>query len=347
MTHEREEIDRWLKEHWQDRIFDTPSVLKGGDYSGAYTLYSSIVKCDEQAYIVKVYNPEGSYGAEVEKRNYRLFGKHSLFPRVEAFLPKGTESPGKMAYGILLSFYPHKVSLDGLSILEALAIGLSMATMLAYFAEQGRIYFDLRPDSLRIDSEGGLHLIDFSDLLTIDELLDRPIAGLPVINRKSRLIPPEGVRHQSAVENFLDGKSGWSLVRQVAHAINPGSYQVFTLAGLIVEILVGAEADDSALRARIARAGEPNDGTLTAEERTRFLDLLTSMHNPNDLARPSFTEVRDVFWSLLAPRLTPELIASNLISERAAKLLRTISRRDGDSTSAQIQESLKGYWSTY
>ncbi|HEY6804202.1 MAG TPA: hypothetical protein VI306_11520 [Pyrinomonadaceae bacterium] len=344
---ELEEVGQWLKEHWQDRVFNPPSVLKGGDYAGAYTLYCSIVKCDEQEYILKRYNPLGVYGAEAEKLNYSLFGKHSLFPRLEAFVPKGTDSPGIMAYGILLSFYPHKISLDGISIVEALAIGLSMATMLSYFAEQGRIYFDLRSDSLRVDSAGGLHLIDFSDLITMDELLERPSAGLPVIDRKSKLIPPEGIRHQNAVEEFFDGKSSWELVREVAHAMNPQRYQVFALAGLLVEILVGPGADAAALSARIARAGGPGDGAFTVAERTQFLDLLTRMQEANDMARPSFQATREVFWSLLSPRLKPKLLTTNVISRRAAKLLRTISRRDGDTVSQQIKKRLMAYWSTY
>ena len=349
VVNEREEIDTWLREHWPDRVFEASDALKGGDFSGAYTLYCSIAECDNQRYILKRYNPLGVSGVQTEKLNYQLFGEHLLFPRLEAFLPKGTDSLRIMAYGVLLSYYPHKVALAGISVVEVLAIGLSMATMLSCFAEKGRIYFDLRADSLRVDSEGGLHLIDFSDLITMDELLRRPTdaAGLPVIDRKSAFIPPEGREYERALNEYHDGKLAWSRVEKVAYAIHPERYQVFTLAGLIIELLVGTSAGDAALRARIARADEPNDGGFTVEERDALLDLLTRMQDPNERNRPSFTAVRAVFWSLLGPRLKAESIALNSSSNRAAKLLRTISRRDADCTSSQIHESLTAYWSTY
>ena len=97
----------------------------------------------------------------------------------------------------------------------------------------------------------------------------------------------------------------------------------------------------------MGRAGEPNDGAFSVEERGVLLDLLTRMQEPNETNRPSFTAVRELFWSLLAPRLEAESLALNSSSTRAAKLLRTISRRDADSTSSRIHESLTPYWSTY
>jgi hypothetical protein len=347
LVNEQEEVEKWLKEHWHDRVFKTRSVLNGGDYSGAYTLYCSIVECDEQEYILKRYNPLGVSGLQAEKFNYQKFSKHQLLPKLEAFVPKGTDAPEFMAYGVLISFYPNKVSLDGISMVEALAIGLSMATILSYFADENRIYFDLRSDSLRVDLSGGLHLIDFSDLITMEELVKRSNAGLPVIDRQSKFIPPEGLRYQSAINSFFLDPRLFSVVRDMADVIHPERYQVFSLAGLIVELLVGPAADDSALTTRIAQASEPKDGTFTEEELTRLLELLVQMRHPNDLDRPSFAMVREVFWSLLSPRLTTESIASNLISKRAAKLLRTISPRDGDITSSQIESSLRAYWSTY
>jgi len=185
-------------------------------------------------------------------------------------------------------------------------------------------------------------------------LLERGIdySGLPVIDRQSASIPPEGRRYQCAYTNYSKHEPGWwseseSVWREMADAIHPERYQVFSLAGLIVELLIGMTADDSALTARIAQAAESRDGGFSEEERTRLLDLLTQMRHPNDVGRPSFAIVREVFWSLLSPRLTTESIASSRISERAAKLLRTISPRDGDNTSAQIHESLMAYWSTY
>ena len=347
MHDELEEIVRWLIDHWPDRAFRASKVLH--EHSGKYTLYCSIVKCDDREYILKYYNRYRGYGLVTEKLNYQLLGEHLLFPRLEAFFPKGTDSDKFLSYGVLLSYYPHKVSPAGISIVEVLAIGLSIATMFTCFAERGRIYFDLRSDSLRVDSEGGLHLIDFTDLITIEELVSRPFdcSGLPVIDRKSESIPPEGLKYQTAFEDLRVKKVSSAEVRKIAYAIDPEKYQIFSLAELIIELLVGPAASHSILEARIAQAGEPNDGAFTMEERVRLLDLLTSMRDPNDVDRPSFTEVREVFWSLLGPRLKLESIASDLISMRAAKLLRTISRRDGDSTSSQIHESLKAYWSTY
>jgi hypothetical protein len=349
-----EEIDKWLTEHWPDRVFQASDALQG-DYSGTYTLYCSLVQCNEKEYILKRYSPLGGLGVQAEKLNYGLFHDHLLFPRLEAFLPKGTDWLGSMSYGVLISYYPHKVSPAGISMVEVLAIGLSMATMFSYFAEKDRVYFDLRSDSLRIDLEGGLHLIDFSDLVTMEELLSRDHPGLPVVDRESKLIPPEGLRYQQALNEYREGAINghgddalsWSAVRKLALAIHPEEYQVFSLAGLIIELLVGPRADGAAVRARITQACASNDGGFSAEECARLLDLLMSMHDPNDVDRPSFTEVREVFWFLLGPRLKPQFIASNLISRRAAKLLRTISRRDGDSTSSQIHESLMAYWSTY
>jgi hypothetical protein len=348
-VNEREEIDKWLREHWPDRVFEASDALKGGDFSGAYTLYCSIATCDNQRYILKRYNPLGVSGVQTEKLNYQRFGNHLLFPRLEAFLPKGTDSLEIMAYGILLPFYPNKVAVAGISVVEVLAIGLSMATMLSYFADERLIYFDLRSDSLRVDADGGLHLIDFSDLLTMVELTQRPtgFTGLPVIDRTSAFIPPEGRTYESALNEYHDGKLVWSRVEKVAYAIHPERYQVFTLAGLIIELLVGVSAGSAALIARIARAGEQNDGAFSVEERSVLLDLLTLMQEPNERNRPSFTAVREVFWSLLAPRLEAESIALNSSSNRAAKLLRTISQREADSTSSRIHESLTAYWSTY
>jgi hypothetical protein len=345
-----EEIDKWLREHWPDRAFEASDALRG-DYSGTYTLYCSLVQRHAKDYILKRYSPLGGLGVQAEKLNYGLFRDHLLFPRLEAFLPKGTDWLGSMSYGVLISYYPRKVAPAGISMVEVLAIGLSMATMFSYFAEQDRIYFDLRSDSLRIDSEGGLHLIDFSDLVTIKELLSRDHSGLPVVDRESKLIPPEGRRYQDALSEYRNGPINgddtlsWSAVRKLAYAIHPEEYQVFSLAGLIIELLVGPRADDASLKDRISRACASNDGAFSAEECARLLDLLTSMHDPHDVDRPSFTTVRKVFWSLLGPRLKPEFIASSLVSRRAAELLRTISRRDGDSTSSQIHESLIVYWS--
>lgn len=342
---ELEEIRGWLNEHWPDRVFEGSYLLRG-EYSGTYTRHCSIIKRAEQDFILKYYHRSRGHGVRAEKRNYDLFGKHQVFPRLEALFPKGSDSPDFMHYGILISYYPHKVSPAGISIVEALAIGVSLATTFGYFAEEGCIYFDLRADSLRVDSAGGLHLIDFSDLIKIDELLKRPNPGLPVIDRQSKFIPPEGFKYQSALQNYFRNKITWSIVRDVAQAIHPERYQVFTLAGLIIEILFGVAADDSALRARIAQAGEPKDGAFSAEERSLLWDLLRSMQDPDDVARPSFVKVADIFWSLLSPRLKSEPIAANWNSRRAAKLLRTISRRDGDVISSQIHEGLTLYWST-
>ena len=86
---ELEEIVEWLQEHWPDRAFQASRVLRG-NYSGTYTLYCSIVRCEDQDYILKYYNRSRGFAVEAEKHNYQMFGGHSLFPKLEAFFPKGT-----------------------------------------------------------------------------------------------------------------------------------------------------------------------------------------------------------------------------------------------------------------
>ncbi|MGH9931881.1 MAG: hypothetical protein ACREA9_22000 [Pyrinomonadaceae bacterium] len=341
---EAEEVERWLRELWQGGIFTASPPRKR--FAGAYTLYCSIVQYKEMDYILKRYNPLGVDGIQAEKANYLLFGEHAMFPRLEAFLPKGTETLKSMSYGVLISYYSQEVSPSGISLAEVLAIGLAMATMFTYFVEKCRIYFDLRSDSLRLDSAGGLHLIDFSDLITTEDLLSRSYAGLPVVDRKSKFIPPEGTSYQGIYEDSLGDKAPWSAVRKAAHLINPERYQVFSLAGLITELLVGFVPGDTALSARIDGADQVNDGSFTASERNQLLDLLIRMQDPNDTNRPALKEVRELSWSLLSSRLTYEGITSNRASMRAAKLLQTIPRREDDSTSLAIHQSLEPYWST-
>jgi hypothetical protein len=340
---EEQEIEKWLKEHWNGGVYSFSSPVPGL-YSGSYTLYCSIVHHLEDVYILKRYNPLRISGIQAEKTNYILFGEHPLFPRLEAFVPKGTESLQIMSYGVLITYYPNAVSPLGLSLVEVLAIGLSLATIFKYFVAEGRIYFDLRSDSLRLDSKGRLHLIDFTDLITINDLVSRSNAGLPVVDRSAATIPPEGINYQRTYE---DNQLSWAVVRSAAKDINPESYQVFSLSGLITDLLLGTSPGKAALRARINRGSHPSDGSFSAAERRRLSTFMIRMQNQNAAARPSLEEVRELFWSLLASRFLPERIESNPSSARAAKLLSTTSCNADDRISLDIYKTLEPYWKTY
>lgn len=341
---EQQEIEGWLKEHWGEGAFSVSSPLLGF-FSGTYTFYCFIVRHQDEVYILKRYNPLEIDGVLAEKENYFLFGEHPLFPRLEAFVPKGTEPLAKMSYGILITYYPDEVSPLGLSLVEVLAIGLSLATIFTYFVEKGRIYFDLRSDSLRLDSSGGLHLIDFTDLISLNDLLSRSNPGLPVVDRAAKSIPPEGIAYQRFYEDSLPDLAAWPAIRQVAHAIDPESYQVFSLSWLIAHLLVGTSPSQTELRARINRSVQPDDGAFTAAERGRLLAFIARMQERNAADRPALSEVKELFWSLLASRLTPQYLESNPGSMRAAKLLRTTSCREGDRILLDIHRILTPYWS--
>jgi hypothetical protein len=329
----------WLKELWPDGRFVCPSFNPHA-FLGAYTLYCFLVERNGNTYLFKRYNFRNIPGIHSEKANYDLFESHSIIPELIDTLPIKAKHDGHLHYGILIPYY--RAELIAPSLLETLAIALNLASIFQCFAEAGRIYFDLKPDSLRLDAKGALHLIDFTDLIPPEDLYKRG-EGLPVIDRQSVRLPPEGLQYQKAYDRYLKGRESWETVRSAAKALQADAFHSFTLASFTIQLLGGRELDDEVVSAAFARSAAPGEGAFTPAEQSEFGQLLKEMRHRSIGARLSLAEARRRVWQLIESRLTAAGNSSDIV-RKARQLLSTLPRPAGDALANEIHSRMQVFW---
>lgn len=334
----RREIVQWLTEIWPDRRFTIPRDGLPA-WSGAYTQASFLIERDHQTYFLKKYNPAHIDGVITEEKNYSYFGRHSILPHPVYYLSSRNRPVGVPPLGLLIPYYQDHLRPESVSLLEILAAGLNLATIFAYFAKASRIYFDLKLDSLRLDTNGSLKLIDFTDLITSEELWRDRAEGLPVVDRTSFSIPPEGVKYQTAVDLFRDDKNQeFAPAISAARSLKADPYMTFSLGSLMLELLGGESTDDPIVRRRLASSAADGEGAFSADDQRVLIGLIHGMRKAEANSRSSLQEARAQLWKLLKPRVIARSAVDANRRTRACRLLHTLTKDEADPLSKEILE---------
>lgn len=339
------EIDGWLRDLWCDGNFVIPPYhFKRADFAGAYTRMCCLVRREGEEYLLKLYNSQtkGRWGGWTEMEHYGVndYVRHGLFPRLIASLPRWAPEKNETFQAILISYYPYEFPVPS-SLLDVAACMLNLATLFRHFSRDGRIYFDLKPEHLRLDGHGSLHLIDFTDLLTAEQLAMRKM-GLPVPDHD--FCPPEGREYQQIYLAFKRGEASFKSLWMASTALKPDAYQSFNLGRLALFLLDGREPNDEVVRAHVAAAASPAEGAFTPDEQRTFLTLLEKMLTPTSDGRASLEDVRRTLWPLLEPRLIDGdgAVAGSVGSSR--RLLSTLTEDFDDELSREIHQKLGRFW---
>lgn len=330
------EITYWLGELWPGKPFELPDT---SIERGSYSLYCRLIKSGDDLFILKRYAPAALRGYEAEIDGYRRFGKHPILPQLIAKLP--VSAGRRKAYEAILLPYYERESTSPNSLLECLAIGLNLATIFRYFALQQRIYFDLRPDCLRLDKHGALRLIDLTDLITPQQLHERN-KGLPVTDRESNQIPAEGKSYQEAYEQYLLTGRGWCRVVKAVERLEPAYYQSYTLARLMLVMLGGRTLRDEKVREAITLSKKPEEGGFAGY--AELIALLKQMLQRNAGRRIAIDEVRKELWQLIKPYLADESRTVGRGVPAARRRLLTLTRDKHDPVSLDVYGTLRRYW---
>jgi hypothetical protein len=326
----------WIKEFWPDGDFELLDIPVD---RGSYSVYCCVAQRGNELFFLKRYNLVLLDGAIAEIDNYDRYGDHPILPPLTAKLPVGAEHKNTAYEAIIIPYYEHE--LKPRFLLEVLAICLNLATIFKYFAQDSLIYFDLRPDSLRLNNCGALQLIDLTDLISPSELYFRG-RGLPVVDRTSQMVPPEGQRYQKAYDYFSQTLLKWNQVRQSALKLSPEAYHTYSLGRLMLIMLGWRTLRDKKVRDVMAMSKSPAQGGFDMAE--EFLSLLKNMLGRQPSNRTSLDEVRIKLWRLLKPYIVKDF-DQPLPSVAAARArLRTLTREESDDLSLEIHENLNEHW---
>lgn len=331
-----QEVSQWLSKLWRDGSFE---IRRQRGLTGSYTSACYRVTRDGEEMFLKQYNPLQQNGTSNEVEHYAShvkYGSPPMMPTLIARFPHETNE-GTLVDAILIPFYHEEFKPE--STLELLACILNLATLFKAFSDEGLIYFDLKSDALRLDKQGGLHLVDFTDLITPIHLVNVR-RHLPVGNFESLSIPPEGSRyHEYRQKKFASGKVKMRVKNRILAGIKPEPYHVYSLAGLTLELRECNKMKDYREKLFHARGAEP--GELSKQEQQKTLTLIRRMHLKATDLRPSLAEIRQVLWQILKPHLSNSDAGEGVA--RARKLLRTLTP-EMDSLSGDVYRTLRDYW---
>ncbi|MCU1266654.1 MAG: hypothetical protein JWM21_2972 [Acidobacteria bacterium] len=336
---ERPKVFGWLKDFWGDEDFELPTDhFNRPAFGGAYTRLSCLVRRKGEEYLLKCYHLGRSEreGGVVEWTNYsqRHYDRHPIFPK----LINGFFEGGHLPLAILISYFPYEF--QGPSFIEVLACVLNLADVFGYFSRDGRIYFDLKQQSLRLDAQGGLRLIDFTDLLQPEDLPRRKIC-IPT-DRGFR--PPEGERYDLIYQNFRPNMGMFDGLVAAARELQPDAYHSYSLGYLTVSLLDGGHIEDPPVQARIRATSNPQEGSFSDEERIDFVNLVQEMLAPSPADRIKLSEIRRRLWRMLATRLTNTGEPQFQSAMRARNLLRTVTKAEEDKLACEIHGELSSFW---
>ncbi len=334
-----QEVSEWLRKLWRDGRFELER-LHGS--TGSYTIACySVTRAGDEMFL-KQYNPLQQNGTSNEVEHYDnhvKYGSPPMMPRLIARFPHEA-GEGTLIDAILIPYYHEEFKPR--SMFELLAATLNLATLFEAFSKEGLIYFDLKSDALRLDKQGGLHLIDFTDLITPDHLVNFRRRDLPVGNFESLLVPPEGRQYQdyrNRRKKFASPKVRMRVKNRILARIKPEPYHVYSLAGLTLEIQGMSSMKD--FREKLFHSEEAGPGELNKHEQQKFLTLIRRMHLKTAERRTSLQESRQVLWQILKPHLSKS-DADNAVT-RARNLLRTLTP-EADSIADDVYKTLRDYW---
>jgi len=334
-----EEVTRWLKELWGDEKFEL--YFNEGVFAGSFTRESCLVTRDDNEYFLKRYHSKANlhFRGLAEYYNYchRGYDRHPIFPRLIATLPPGHDEQDLLPQAILITYYPYEFQVS--SLLDALACTLSLATVFNYFSEDGRIYFDLKRQSLRVDHDGGLHLIDFTDLLTPEEICAHKtaVANLDVA-------PPEAREYQQAYLDYWQKGAPFRNMMTAVEDLEPDSYQSFGLGKLFLSLLDGGSPSYQLLQRWIWNGNGASQVEFMTAEQAAILNLLERMLAPSRHERATLDQIRTDIWALLGPRLINESSTASVNRKRARDLLRTTTCEPTDALAKEIHTALARFW---